>query len=478
MSQEKINKIKEALKSKTLPPNTRKSLESSLKKLVGDSGKPKDENIFQTGSEASKEYKDKNKQVTVYDVMTKTGLKNKELRKEYRKVVDEVNKNSDYTFEQKKSVISSVMTMDKKGIDTSFAKGDKIAQIDEILSSTDDSKKYRKLSDIRKKLSNKIRLNDDEVKYLDDIFKYFGIDTKAIKENNSKEDENYVIVQTWNGEGYSDQNEIVSEVQNKSKDYFKNYFLEQSLNIANDFNVDETEVDLEIKDFSLSYTIGDEEEELIQDYGSLQAIKLKDNSYAVLILTSINEVEILTKTEYDKFIKDLISIGTNLEDYENGKGRHFFDTEILSELSTNPYEESDIQLEILDNKTKVKKTVKKKEPKAKTEKTDDQISDFLKDCKKALSSADYKVSKIKTKSGSTKTVKRKVRNDNAILNSKMKSVAKTILKDIKETDEPERYKQAKDIVEIISEITKKLDKLVLNKSISELATIKKFFEKF
>ena len=67
--------------------------------------KPKDENIFQTGSEASKEYKDKNKQVTVFDVMTKTGLKNKELRKAYQKVIDEVNKNSDYSFAQKKSVI-------------------------------------------------------------------------------------------------------------------------------------------------------------------------------------------------------------------------------------------------------------------------------------------------------------------------------------------------------------------------------------
>ena len=74
------------------------------------------DDIFKTGSQASKEYKDKNKQVTVYDVMTETGLKNKELVKEYQKVVDEVNDNPDYkdfSFEQKKSVISSVMTMGK-----------------------------------------------------------------------------------------------------------------------------------------------------------------------------------------------------------------------------------------------------------------------------------------------------------------------------------------------------------------------------
>ena len=126
---------------------------------------------------------------------------------------------------------------------------------------------------------------------------------------------------------------------------------------------------------------------------------------------------------------------------------------------------------------KTKKKVSKKKPKAKTEKTDAEISDFLKDCKKALNSANFKVSKIKTKSG-TKTVKRKDRSDNSILNSKMKSVSKTILKDINPKDEPERFKQAEEILEIISEITKKLDKLVLSKSISELATIKKFFEKF
>jgi hypothetical protein len=40
MSQAKIDKIEKALKSKTLPENTRKSLENSLKKLVGVSGKP------------------------------------------------------------------------------------------------------------------------------------------------------------------------------------------------------------------------------------------------------------------------------------------------------------------------------------------------------------------------------------------------------------------------------------------------------
>ena len=54
-----------------------------------------------------------------------------------------------------------------------MAKGGKIAQIDEILSSTDDSKKYRKLANIRGKLLHKIRLNDNDVKYLEDN----GIDT-------------------------------------------------------------------------------------------------------------------------------------------------------------------------------------------------------------------------------------------------------------------------------------------------------------
>lgn len=445
MSQANIDKIKKALKSKTLPANTRKSLLKSLKKLEKEVNgvmidyfepqepkkekKSKDENIFQTGSEASKEYKDKNKQLTVFDVMTKTGLKNKELVKEYRKVINEVNKNSDYTFAQKKSVVSSVMTMDKKD----YSKG-----------------------------VSKVKAKTIEPK------------DKGIKEP-AKANDYHVIVKTWNGEGYSEDNFIESFEKNKSNSYFANYFMEQSLLIPDEYNVDDYDVDLEVTDKALNFTIEDE------DSGSIQALKLKINHHAVLILTSINEVKLLTATDYLKFIKLLTKHGVDIEENENGDGRHFFDIDELSKLPNNPYEESDIQLEVLNPKepfefTKPKQTVKKKQPKAKTEKTDGEISDFLKECKEALNSANFKVSKIKTKNG-TKTVK-KSRSDNSILNSKMKSVAKTILKDIKPKDEPERYNQAQEIIDIITEITKKLDKLVLTKSISELATIKKFFEKF
>ena len=52
-------------------------------------------------------------------------------------------------------------------------KGGKIEQIDYILKETTDSTKYRKLTDIRKKLLHKIRLTDSDVKYLEKE----GIDT-------------------------------------------------------------------------------------------------------------------------------------------------------------------------------------------------------------------------------------------------------------------------------------------------------------
>ncbi len=67
--------------------------------------------------------------------------------------------------------LEAFTSYEKRG--STYAEGGKISQIDELLSSTDDSNKYRRLTDIRKKLLHKIRLSDADVKYLEDN----GIDT-------------------------------------------------------------------------------------------------------------------------------------------------------------------------------------------------------------------------------------------------------------------------------------------------------------
>ena len=597
MSADKISKIEKALKSKTLPENTRKSLEKSLKKLKG----------------------------------SETAKKVNEFKK--KKVVKKVKKDENVSF--------------------------------------------------------------------------------------GGEMNHYALVETWNGEGYSENNLILEQHEYRTKQRMVDILEEKILNIPDNLGVSQDEIDIEFDKEKLVVYYNEQESD---DSGSLQAIKLKESDYAVLFLTSINEVKTLSKSEYDSLIKDFENIAYNnlnlsdkadLEEYENGEGRHFFDTEFLEYFKNNPYEESDIQLEVLkpkgvpnklrkdlisefkkgefykdktipdvvyefvkvkddknllfnsylnvsknnpsfekskiqitksksyakeyfkpfdieaqkyfmqnftsergeqtfitratdkkefkkafntfmgatdkligepkvaekevykdeilvgakvlrrnktdqfdtkdyyiipalninapedamgdfekkyfekgkvfditdklelgetdgvefeeweDKKTgevwsipieregeeitrytedaqlikKSKPKVSKKKPKAQTSKTDSELTEYLKDCKKALNSANFKVSKIKTKSG-TKTVKRKVRSDNAILNTKMKSVSKTILKDIDEKKSPEIYKQAQEIISILSEITKKIDKLVSSKKVNELETIKKFFDKF
>jgi hypothetical protein len=67
------------------------------------------------------------------------------------------------------------VNLDKGNRGMGFGKGGKIEQIDKMLSNTTDSKKYAKLTNIRKKLSYKIRLSDADIKYLESN----GIDTYA-----------------------------------------------------------------------------------------------------------------------------------------------------------------------------------------------------------------------------------------------------------------------------------------------------------
>ena len=535
MSQEKINKIKEALKSKTLPPNTRKSLESSLKKLVGDKyGLDKDGKVKKPTPiknfkpDASFTFSGMSEDVKIlkefpngmFEIQKLSGDK-LNVQKTYIRKFDK---------DRKRPKVSSQNYF--KSVDLKHpTTGKKIELIMFQHMSSIDGKPYYDIFLDDKMIENGLSLKTaneqmDKQVNLYNVKEKKGLSKKDLEFNemhdNNTFNDSYVIVKTWNGDGYSDANKIIKFLDKGQSSFsIKELLEDQFSKIKNDNPEDKTGakfdqiVQKKSKDnrttqIILNYSFYNDEDE-----ASYQGIKLHtkttastrgvdfNKSYALAFFTNNNEVILLSKKEYDNYIKGIkLEIGDDLEDFENGKGRHFFDYDSISETSIfkeQGYEESDIQFEIINDdpvaymsawekleyneakgkdKVKPKKTIKKKEPKAKTEKTDDQISDFLKDCKKALSSADYKVSKIKSKSGSTKTVKRKVRNDNAILNSKMKSVSKTILKDIKEKDEPERYKQAKDIVEIISEITKKLDKLVLNKSISELATIKKFFEKF
>lgn len=115
-----------------------------------------------------------------------------------------------------------------------------------------------------------------------------------------------------------------------------------------------------------------------------------------------------------------------------------------------------LALEVLIKNVKSKKPMEQPAKKLKVVK--DSASDKIKECKKALEDAQYKVVKKTTASGK-KQVRIK-RDDNQILNTKMDSVAATIRKDVKagSPNESEIEKSIKNIQKTLTKIVQALDK--------------------
>ena len=113
----------------------------------------------------------------------------------------------------------------------------------------------------------------------------------------------YIVIDTWNGEGYSSENgtEIKTfptkiEAMKYAKDSRKGM-----INMYSDFKPPYYPyTPYEIDDNVFGW--GDEE---IGDYGSYQVYELKDNDYAIEILVNVNEVFILSKEQYEDRIKEL-----------------------------------------------------------------------------------------------------------------------------------------------------------------------------
>ena len=113
----------------------------------------------------------------------------------------------------------------------------------------------------------------------------------------------YIVIDTWNGEGYSSENgtQIKTfptkiEAMKYAKDSRKGM-----INMYSDFKPPYYPyTPYEIDDNVFGW--GDEE---IGDYGSYQVYELKPDDYAIEILVNVNEVFILSKQQYKDRIKEL-----------------------------------------------------------------------------------------------------------------------------------------------------------------------------
>ena len=103
----------------------------------------------------------------------------------------------------------------------------------------------------------------------------------------------YVVVDTWNGQGYSSENGVdlrffwtKAEAESVAKHDASMY--ENLQRYVDD------------KAISFGYDIDD-------DNGSYQVLELKDDTYAIMIRANVNEVDLLSEVEYNSKIQEFES---------------------------------------------------------------------------------------------------------------------------------------------------------------------------
>ena len=99
----------------------------------------------------------------------------------------------------------------------------------------------------------------------------------------------YIVIDTWNGEGYSSSNGTdiqVFETKKKAMDFAKKR--------ANEQYADKVWKDGD----GYVFGVGEYEEGEFEDHGTYQVFEIDDTIYAVGILCNINEVALFTKETY------------------------------------------------------------------------------------------------------------------------------------------------------------------------------------
>ena len=108
----------------------------------------------------------------------------------------------------------------------------------------------------------------------------------------------YIVIDTWNGEGYSSENgtQIKAFPTKIEALNFAIKSRDEQINFLDSDNYTPYEIDKNV------FGWGDEE---IGDYGSYQVYELKPDDYAIKILVNVNEVFILSEEQYKDRIKEL-----------------------------------------------------------------------------------------------------------------------------------------------------------------------------
>ena len=104
----------------------------------------------------------------------------------------------------------------------------------------------------------------------------------------------YIVIDTWNGEGYSSDNGTdiqVFDTKRKAMNFAKKR--------ANEQYADKVWKDGD----GYVFGVGEYEDGEFEDHGTYQVFEIDDTIYAIGILCNVNEVALFTKKQYEEEIK-------------------------------------------------------------------------------------------------------------------------------------------------------------------------------
>ena len=147
----------------------------------------------------------------------------------------------------------------------------------------DYTEKYNSLDGLRRE--GYIEDIDECIEFLESCSDY---DLEIVEETTTKK---YIVIDTWNGEGYSSNNGTDIQVFD-SKRKAMNYAKKR----ANEQYADKVWKDGD----GYVFGVGEYEEGEFEDHGTYQVFELDDTIYAIEIMCNVNEVALLTKEMYEK----------------------------------------------------------------------------------------------------------------------------------------------------------------------------------
>lgn len=159
----------------------------------------------------------------------------------------------------------------------------------------------------------------------------------------------YIVIDTWNGEGYSDCNGV--EIKTFDNKILAERYAEVEATkqlpypISERFNGEGVTTFI-TSDFTIfGWTVGGEGYE---DHGTFQVHPLPSDAYAVMIRTNVNEVDILTEEQYNNEIEELSS---DFEDYDYPHKEDYFHYENNGDLFVQCFggQDYDYQFRLIKN---------------------------------------------------------------------------------------------------------------------------------